>query len=113
MGKILSKADAFMNKSRDIHNYEDYTVANKDTAERNSETEPRSSLGYWRLSSMMTPMSIHGSLYKKAKYTQADSANSSCDAEEDSSADANLQRKLKGKGSGSNNHSIQITMYIK
>ncbi|KAF8531194.1 hypothetical protein BDD12DRAFT_810922 [Trichophaea hybrida] len=105
MDEILSKAVASMNKVRDIDNYEDRTPANTDTAERHPETEPKSSLGCQRSSPMMTPTTMHGSLMRKAKYTQADLSDSSCDAEEGATAAANLQRKPKGKRSGSNNHS--------
>ncbi|KAF8535656.1 hypothetical protein BDD12DRAFT_808394 [Trichophaea hybrida] len=105
MDDILSKAVESMNKVRDIDNYEDRTPANTDTADRHPETEPKSSLGCKRSSPMMTPTTIHGSLMRKAKYTQVDPSDSSCDAEEGATAAANLQRKPKGKRSGSNNHS--------
>ncbi|KAF8538662.1 hypothetical protein BDD12DRAFT_884629 [Trichophaea hybrida] len=105
MDEILSKAVASMNKVRDIDNYENRTPANTDTAERHPETEPKSSLGCQRSSPMMTPTTMHGSLMRKAKYTQADPSDSSCDAEEGATAAANLQRKPKGKRSGSNHDS--------
>ncbi|KAF8536950.1 hypothetical protein BDD12DRAFT_807340 [Trichophaea hybrida] len=105
MDEILSKAVASMNKVTDIDNYEVRTPANTDTAERHPETEPKSSLGCQRLSPMMTPTTMHGSLMRKAKYIQADPSDSSCDAEEGATAAANLQRKPKGTRSGSNKHS--------
>jgi hypothetical protein len=94
-----------MNKERDIDNYKDRTPANTDTAERYSETEPKSSLGCQRLSPMMTPTTLHGTLMRKAKYIQEDPSDSSCDTDDSSIAAANLQRKPKGKMSGSNNNS--------
>ncbi|KAF8536643.1 hypothetical protein BDD12DRAFT_889730 [Trichophaea hybrida] len=112
MDEILSKAVASMNKvtetyhvQGDIDNYEDHTPANTDTAEKHPETEPKSSLGCQRLSPMMTPTTMRGNLMRKAKYTQADPSDSSCDAEEGATTASNLQRKPKGKRSGSNNHS--------
>ncbi|KAF8533648.1 hypothetical protein BDD12DRAFT_898302 [Trichophaea hybrida] len=105
MDEILSKAVTSMNQVRDIDNYEDNTPANTNTAVKHPETVPKSSLGCQGSSPMMTPTKMRESLMKKAKYTQADPSDSSCDAEEGATAVANLQRKPKGKRSGSDNHS--------
>ncbi|KAF8542791.1 hypothetical protein BDD12DRAFT_802553 [Trichophaea hybrida] len=109
--EILFKAVASMNKvmetyhvQGDIDNYEDLTPANTDTGEKYPETKPNALLGYQRLSPMMTPTAMRGNLIRKAKYTQADPSDSSCDAEEGATIASNLQRMPKDKRSGSNNY---------
>ncbi|KAF8535064.1 hypothetical protein BDD12DRAFT_894248 [Trichophaea hybrida] len=89
MDEILCKAVASIKKVMDTYNVqgdmdndEDHTSANTDTAEK----------------------TMRENLKRKAKNTQTDPSDSSCDSEEGATIASNQQRKLNEKWSGSNNH---------
>ncbi|KAF8535683.1 hypothetical protein BDD12DRAFT_892096 [Trichophaea hybrida] len=110
MDEILSKAVASMHTvtetyhvQGDIDNYEGNTLVNTDSAVKHPATDPKSLLGCQRLSPMMTQTTLRGNLIRKAKYTQADPSDSSCDAEAVATTAFNLQRKPKENRSGSSN----------